>query len=105
MSGVVAVKNCLEWQGSRHVPSDAAWRRFAVGFIVFRPGHLRGCLSAEMHDPRRRNYRSRMTRTLVWRWLDLPSLSRTAITVAAVMAVPEDAATNQQKATERAIHR
>ena len=46
-----------------------------------------------------------MTRTLVWRWLDLPSLSRTAITVAAVMAVPEDAATNQQKATERAIHR
>jgi uncharacterized membrane protein YccC len=46
---------------------------------------------------------------LVWRWLDLPSLSQTAITVAAVMAVPgppaNDAAMNQQEIIERAIHR
>jgi uncharacterized membrane protein YccC len=44
----------------------------------------------------------------VWRWLDLPSLSQTAITVVAVMAVPtlsNEAATDQQKMTERAMHR
>jgi uncharacterized membrane protein YccC len=45
---------------------------------------------------------------LVWNWLELPSLSQTAITVAAVMAVPalaDDAAANQQKIMERSIHR
>jgi uncharacterized membrane protein YccC len=45
---------------------------------------------------------------LVWNWLDLPSLAQTAITVAAVMAVPAlsgDAATDQQTVTERALHR
>jgi uncharacterized membrane protein YccC len=45
---------------------------------------------------------------LVWNWLELPELSQTAITVAAVMAVPalsNDAATDQQKVAERAMHR
>jgi uncharacterized membrane protein YccC len=45
---------------------------------------------------------------LVWRLLDLPSLSQSAITVAAVMAVPaltNNAATDQQKIIERAVHR
>ena len=45
---------------------------------------------------------------LVWNWLDLPSLSQTAVTVAAVMALPalsNDDATNQRKITERAMHR
>ena len=45
---------------------------------------------------------------LVWRWLELPNLAQTAITVAAVMAVPAlsaDAAKDQQKITERAMHR
>ncbi|HEY4042427.1 MAG TPA: FUSC family protein [Rhodopila sp.] len=45
---------------------------------------------------------------LVWSWLDLPSLSQTAVTAAAVMAVPAvsgDAAADQRKVTERAIHR
>jgi uncharacterized membrane protein YccC len=45
---------------------------------------------------------------LVWRWLELPSLSQTAITVAAVMALPalsNDAVTDQQKIAERAVHR
>jgi uncharacterized membrane protein YccC len=44
----------------------------------------------------------------VWRWLDLPSLSQSAVTVAAVMAVPalsNDAAADQQKITERARYR
>jgi uncharacterized membrane protein YccC len=45
---------------------------------------------------------------LVWSWLVLPNLSQTAITIAAVMAVPalsSDAAINQQKIIERAMHR
>jgi uncharacterized membrane protein YccC len=45
---------------------------------------------------------------LVWRWLELPNLSQTAVTVAAVMAVPaltNDAASDQQRITERAMHR
>ena len=45
---------------------------------------------------------------LVWNVLDLPSLAQTAVTVAAVMAVPAlstDAGTNQQKILERAMHR
>jgi uncharacterized membrane protein YccC len=45
---------------------------------------------------------------LVWRWLELPGLSQTAVTVAAVMAVPVlsgDAAANQQKIVERSMHR
>jgi uncharacterized membrane protein YccC len=45
---------------------------------------------------------------LVWTWLELPSLSQTGITVAAVMAVPalsHDAAKDQGKVTERAMHR
>jgi uncharacterized membrane protein YccC len=45
---------------------------------------------------------------LVWNWLELPSLSQTAITAAAVMAVPalsNDAPTDQQRITERAMHR
>jgi uncharacterized membrane protein YccC len=45
---------------------------------------------------------------LVWRWLELPSLSQTAITVAAVMALPalsNDAMADQQKIAERAVHR
>jgi uncharacterized membrane protein YccC len=45
---------------------------------------------------------------LVWRWLELPNLSQTAITVAAVMAVPalsENDAANQHKIAARAIHR
>jgi uncharacterized membrane protein YccC len=45
---------------------------------------------------------------LVWRWLDLPGLSQSAITVAAVMAVPtlsNDAAADQRKINERALHR
>ena len=49
-----------------------------------------------------------MSVPLVWNWLELPSLSQAAITVAAVMAVPavsDDAATNQRQVTERALHR
>jgi uncharacterized membrane protein YccC len=45
---------------------------------------------------------------LVWNWLELPSLSQTAVTVAAVMAVPTlsyDTAADQQKIVERAMHR
>jgi len=45
---------------------------------------------------------------LVWNWAELPGLSQTAVTVAAVMAVPalsNDAATDQQKVAERALHR
>jgi uncharacterized membrane protein YccC len=45
---------------------------------------------------------------LVWSWLELPSLSQTAITVAAVMAVPAlsgDAEADQRKVSERAMHR
>jgi uncharacterized membrane protein YccC len=45
---------------------------------------------------------------LVWNLLELPSLSQTAITVTAVMAVPalsNDAAADQQKIKERAIQR
>jgi uncharacterized membrane protein YccC len=45
---------------------------------------------------------------VVWNWLELPELSQTAITVAAVMAVPalsNDAAADQQKVTQRAMHR
>lgn len=45
---------------------------------------------------------------LVWNWLQLPSLSQTAVTVAAVMAVPvlkDDAAPDRRKITERAMHR
>ncbi len=45
---------------------------------------------------------------LVWRWLELPNLAQTAITAAAVMAVPDisdDKARTQQKITERSIHR
>jgi uncharacterized membrane protein YccC len=45
---------------------------------------------------------------LVWRWLELPNLSQTAITAAAVMAVPAltgDEAANQHLLTERAMHR
>jgi uncharacterized membrane protein YccC len=45
---------------------------------------------------------------LVWSWLELPNLSQTAVTAAAVMAVPalsSDDAENQQKITERAMHR
>ncbi len=45
---------------------------------------------------------------LVWNLLELPSLTQTAVTVAAVMGVPavsHDAAADQRKITERAIHR
>jgi uncharacterized membrane protein YccC len=45
---------------------------------------------------------------LVWNWLALPNLSQTAVTVAAVMAVPalsNDAAADQRRVTERAMHR
>nr|WP_294503800.1 FUSC family protein [uncultured Rhodopila sp.] len=45
---------------------------------------------------------------VVWNWLELPSLSQTAVTVAAVMAVPAlsgDSARDQQTVTERALHR
>jgi uncharacterized membrane protein YccC len=45
---------------------------------------------------------------LVWTWAELPSLAQTAVTVAAVMAVPalsNDAATDQRKIVERAMHR
>jgi uncharacterized membrane protein YccC len=45
---------------------------------------------------------------LVWNWLDLPSLSQAAVTAATVMAVPAlsaDDAANQQRITERALHR
>ena len=45
---------------------------------------------------------------VVWNWLELPSLSQTAITVAAVMAVPalsQDTEKNRQTVTERALHR
>ena len=45
---------------------------------------------------------------LVWRWLELPNLSQTAVTAAAVMAVPalsNDEAANRQMITERALHR
>jgi uncharacterized membrane protein YccC len=45
---------------------------------------------------------------LVWSWLELPNVSQTAITVAAVMAVPApsgDEMANRQKIIERAIHR
>ncbi len=45
---------------------------------------------------------------LVWNWLELPSLSQTAVTVAAVMAVPALSRTprkNEQTVTERALHR
>ena len=45
---------------------------------------------------------------LVWNWLELPSLSQTAVTVAAVMAVPAlsaDSASNRLAVTERAMHR
>lgn len=49
-----------------------------------------------------------MSVPLVWNWLDLPNLSQTAITVTAVMAVPalsNDTVADQQKVTERAMHR
>jgi uncharacterized membrane protein YccC len=45
---------------------------------------------------------------VVWNWLELPSLSQTAVTVAAVMAVPAlstDTASNRQAVTGRALHR
>jgi uncharacterized membrane protein YccC len=45
---------------------------------------------------------------LVWNLLELPNLTQTAVTVAAVMAVPalsHDAAADQRKVTERATHR
>nr|WP_294518041.1 FUSC family protein [uncultured Rhodopila sp.] len=45
---------------------------------------------------------------LVWNWLELPSLSQTAVTVTAVMAVPAlsgDSARDQQTVTERGLHR
>ncbi len=45
---------------------------------------------------------------LVWNWLELPSLSQAAVTVAAVMAVPAlsaDMASNRRAVTERALHR
>jgi uncharacterized membrane protein YccC len=45
---------------------------------------------------------------LVWRWLELSNLSQTAVTAAAVMAVPalsHDDAANRQLITERALHR
>jgi uncharacterized membrane protein YccC len=45
---------------------------------------------------------------LVWMWLELPNLSQTAITVAAVMAVPalsSDEIANQEKITGRAMYR
>jgi uncharacterized membrane protein YccC len=45
---------------------------------------------------------------LVWRWLELPNLSQTAVTAAAVMAVPalsSDEAANEFLITERAMHR
>jgi uncharacterized membrane protein YccC len=45
---------------------------------------------------------------LVWYWLDLPSLSQAAITIAAVMSVPAlsgDPAMDQQTVTERGLHR
>ncbi len=45
---------------------------------------------------------------LVWSWLQLPNLAQTAVTAAAVMAVPTlslDDAANQQSITERAMHR
>jgi uncharacterized membrane protein YccC len=45
---------------------------------------------------------------LVWNWLELPSLSQTAVTIAAVMAVPalsQDPQKNRQTVTERALHR
>jgi len=45
---------------------------------------------------------------LVWTWAELPGLAQTAVTVAAVMAVPalsNDAATDQKKIFERAMHR
>lgn len=45
---------------------------------------------------------------LVWGWLELPSLSQTAVTAAAVMAVPalsNDEVANRQIITERATHR
>jgi uncharacterized membrane protein YccC len=44
----------------------------------------------------------------VWNWLELPEVSQTAITVAAVMAVPalsNDAATDRQTVMQRGIHR
>jgi uncharacterized membrane protein YccC len=45
---------------------------------------------------------------LLWSWLQLPNLSQTAVTVAAVMAVPAlsgDEVTDREKIAERAIHR
>ncbi|HET6233362.1 MAG TPA: FUSC family protein [Acetobacteraceae bacterium] len=45
---------------------------------------------------------------LVWTWAELPGVAQTAVTVAAVMAVPalsNDAAIDQQKIAERAMHR
>jgi len=45
---------------------------------------------------------------LVWSWLELPNLSQTAITVAAVMAVPVlsgDEIADRQKIAARAMHR
>jgi uncharacterized membrane protein YccC len=45
---------------------------------------------------------------LVWNWLELPNLTQTAVTAAAVMAVPalsHDTAADQRKVTERATHR
>jgi uncharacterized membrane protein YccC len=45
---------------------------------------------------------------LVWNWAELPGLSQTAVTVAAVMVLPalsNDAATDQQKVAERVMHR
>jgi uncharacterized membrane protein YccC len=45
---------------------------------------------------------------LVWNWLELPGLSQTAITVAAVMAVPalsQDAEKNRETVNQRALHR
>jgi uncharacterized membrane protein YccC len=45
---------------------------------------------------------------LIWRWLELPDLAQSAITVAAAMAVPaltNNAVLDQAKITERAMHR
>ncbi len=45
---------------------------------------------------------------LVWGWLELPSLSQTAVTAAAVMAVPalsNDAVADQRMIVDRAMHR
>ena len=71
-----------------------------LGFLVYR-----GVLASRTREV---TLRKLFIVPLVWRALDLPSLSQTAVTVAAVMAVPAlsgDAAANQQKIVERSMHR